>query len=474
MFWEGTAWTYADFWERTGRVAYALLTRTEFRPQQPVGLLGRNNPDMLLGYIGILRAGGVAVPLNFMLKPEEIKAQLGFVDARYCLVGDIDKTYRECVAPEHVVVPVADLNATSVAELPTVTASSRATILLTSGSTGAPKGVLHTQGSMLHAALLLSAAFPFSQDDVNIAFLPFFASIPEQVLPTLVSGGALDVLPRFDVEAICRACERATAFDAVPTLVARLLAEGDPAQLNRLRWIMFASEPMPPAVLQQWQDAAPAAKTYEFYGMTELLTISHATPDVLRRRPDSVGFPFATSSLHVIDEQGEVLPPGVAGEIVCKSPALMAGYLNDEIASDAAFTATGALRTGDVGVLDDTGCLSLTGRSKDIIISGGLNVAPAEIEAVACRHPQVACACVIGIPHARWGETPVVVAMAKPGSALTGRELAQFCRTELAGFKRPSAAAIVGELPLTGIGKAARSHLRDAILQGSLRLEHAD
>ncbi|MDE2571772.1 MAG: AMP-binding protein, partial [bacterium] len=321
---------------------------------------------------------------------------------------------------------------------------------------------------------LLSAAFPFSRDDVNIAFLPFFAAIPEQVLPTLVSGGSLEILPRFDVEAIGRACGRATAFDAVPTLIARMLAEGDMAQLRRLRWIMFASEPMPPAVLHHWHDAAPAVKTYEFYGMTELLTISCATPEVLRRHPDSVGFPFVTSSLRVVDEQGDVLPPGVAGEIVCDSPALMAGYWKDEATIDAAFMATGALRTGDVGLLDDTGCLYLTGRSKDIIISGGLNVAPAEIEAVACRHPLVACACVIGIPHARWGETPVVVAMAKPESTLTGRELLRFCRTELAGFKRPSAAAIVGELPLTGIGKTARTDLREAILHGSLRLEHAD
>jgi acyl-CoA synthetase (AMP-forming)/AMP-acid ligase II len=148
----------------------------------------------------------------------------------------------------------------------------------------------------------------------------------------------------------------------------------------------------------------------------------------------------------------------------------MAGYLGDPDATRAVTTASGAIRTGDLGELDEDGALFLTGRLKDLIITGGLNVAPAEVEAAACRHPAVASAVVVGIPDPRWGETPVVVAVPVPGSPLRPGDLLTFCRTELSGFKRPSGAALVDRLPLTGIGKSAKSVVRDRILSGEITL----
>jgi acyl-CoA synthetase (AMP-forming)/AMP-acid ligase II len=360
------------------------------------------------------------------------------------------------------------------AEEPSVSADSSACILLTSGSTGRPKGVVHSHATLLHAGTQLAQAFPFAPGEQSIAFLPFYASIPEQVLPALLSGATVDVIDRFDPERIASACRSGgTCFDAVPTIMARLLDHADHDALRRLRWVSFASEPMPVALLRRWWDALPQVRTHNFYGMTECLPITHAGPELLRRRPDSVGFPYPTSEVTVVDESGVPVGPGERGEVICRTPARMVGYLGDEKATDAAFTSTGGMRTGDLGRLSEDGSLVLTGRLKDLIITGGFNVAPGEIEAVACRHPSVASAVVVGLPDADWGETPVIVAVALPGADLAPQELLAYCRRELTGFKRPSAAGLVASLPMTGIGKSARGVVRQRILRGEIALVRA-
>jgi acyl-CoA synthetase (AMP-forming)/AMP-acid ligase II len=151
----------------------------------------------------------------------------------------------------------------------------------------------------------------------------------------------------------------------------------------------------------------------------------------------------------------------------------MRGYLDDPEATAAALTTEGAIRTGDLAYLDDGGRLHLKGRLKDLIISGGMNIVPAEIELAACRHPRVASAAVVGVPHPRWGETAVVVAVPAAGSRITPTELLDFCRAELAGYKRPTGAALVDSLPQTGIGKTAKGVLRDRVLNGEIEVVRA-
>jgi acyl-CoA synthetase (AMP-forming)/AMP-acid ligase II len=463
-------WTYAELWERAGRVAGELLARADFQQVPRVAVVGLNDPHYLAGYLGILRAGGTAVPLNHLLRPEEIAAQIAFARPACCLAGTTDVDRAAAVASACPVLELGSVGRASSGSLPAAGPAAEAMILLTSGSTGAPKGVVHTQGTLLHAALLIAAALPYAEDDVAVSFLPFFASIPEHVLPLLLVGGTLEILPRFDVDTVCDACSRSTTFDSVPTILARLLEAGDPEKLARLRWIMFASEPMPPALLHRWRTTFPGVAVAELYGMTEMLTITHATEACLAEEPRSVGVPFATSRVEILDPDGHALPPGADGEVVCASPARMRGYFDDPAATAAALTPDGAMRTGDLGRWDEKGRLHLTGRLKDVIITGGMNVAPVEIEAVACSHPDVMSAAVVGIPDVRWGETPVVVAVTRNGSAMAAAELLAFCRGELASFKRPTGAAVVDDLPLTGIGKLAKNELRDSILRGELRL----
>jgi acyl-CoA synthetase (AMP-forming)/AMP-acid ligase II len=463
-------WTYSELWERAGEIGNALLDESGFGARATVGLIGRNTPDYVAAYFGVMRAGATVVPLNERLPAAEIRDQLDLVGACGLIDADREVDWGDLLGGGRPAWPVSALRNGRSSGMPALVAASDACILLTSGSTGRPKGVVHTHRALLHSALRLAGALPFGPAERSVAFLPLFASMPEQVLPALLSGAAVEVVERFDPERIARACRAATCFDAVPTILARLLDEADHDALRRLSWICFASEPMPVALLERWWHALPGVATHQIYGMTECLPITHAGPAHLRAKPRSVGLPYPTSEVAVIDPAGERLPPGLPGEVTCRTPARMAGYLGDPDATRAVTTASGAIRTGDLGELDEDGALFLTGRLKDLIITGGLNVAPAEVEAAACRHPAVASAVVVGIPDPRWGETPVVVAVPVPGSPLRPGDLLTFCRTELSGFKRPSGAALVDRLPLTGIGKSAKSVVRDRILSGEITL----
>lgn len=471
---DGETWSWARLWARSAEIAAALTSRHGFRRGCTIGLIGANEPEYIAAYVGILRAGGVVVPLNAMLSGAELVGAVEFAGLLGTVVGDLDAERREALASAAPTWPLEMLAADRLVALADPDPDAPACILLTSGSTGQPKGVVHTQATMLHAALQIAMTFPCTPDERSVAFLPFFACIPEQVLPTLVAGGSVDCIRRFDEERIIRACANgATSFDAVPTIMARLLESPQAGRMRALRWIMFASEPVPVSLLERWWDTLPGVDAHQLYGMTEMLTISYAPHRLLREHPTSVGRPYSTSTVQIVDRNGECLPAGAMGEVTCASPALMRGYLNEPDATAAALTPAGAIRTGDLAYLDDSGLLHLNGRLKDLIISGGMNIVPAEIERTVCRHPRVAAAAVVGVPDPRWGETPVVVAVAAAGNTLTPRDVLDFCRAELTGYKRPTAAALVDSLPQTGIGKIAKGVLRDRVISGEISVVRA-
>lgn len=467
---ESRVTTYAELWSRAGGIAKHLLQDPRVEHRSRVGIIGTNEPAYIETFLGILRAGMVAVPLNPMLDVPSLLAQLTVVEASAVVIGDVTADVADGLAANGHTLDLGQLRTDSTptssgARLPGIQPSSPAAIIPTSGSTGLPRGVLHTHATLLHCALQLSSAMPFRPDDRNVAFLPFFAAIPEQVLPTLCTGGSVDVVRRFDVELVADVCRRATCFDAIPTIMARLLDEAPLDALAGLRRVYFASEPMPPAVLSRWHESLPMVETHQFYGMTELVPGTSASHAMLLADPTTVGVPFPTTSLSKHAETGELL---------LRSPAQMRGYYNDPEASADALGPNGALKTGDLGEVDERGWLHLTGRLKDCIISGGLNIAPIEIEAFACNHPAVSAAAVVGIPDARWGETPVVIGVARNGSPLSPDILLKHCRTGLKGFKRPSAAGVVDMLPMTGIGKVAKQALRDKVLAGEIDLVRSE
>ena len=467
VYGDGVAWTYDELWRRAGGIAHHLLHERGLRPGDRVGIVGANEPAYLAAYLGALRAGCVAVPLNAMLSADEMRSQLGHVAAACAFTGEVRPEVRDALDGT-IALHEAPMHGSGA--LPRPAAGDPACIFLTSGSTGQPKGVVHTQGSLLHMALVLAAVLPCGPGERSIAFLPFFASA-EQVLPTLCSGGALDVLPGFDPERIGLAARSGgTSFDAVPTVMARLLDQAPLEDLARLRWVSYASELMPAALLRRWWDALPGVPAHQFYGMTELVPVAIASDRLQREEPTTVGIPFPTTSI-TVDAFGQA---SSEGELIVSSPAQMLGYHGDAATTASVMTAEGAIRTGDLGRIDERGRVFLTGRLKDLIISGGLNIAPAEIEAVACEHPGILAAVVVGIPDARWGETPVVVAVPTRDNGVGARDVLLHCRATLTPFKRPSAAAVVDVLPSTGIGKSAKTVIRQRILDGEIELVRAD
>jgi acyl-CoA synthetase (AMP-forming)/AMP-acid ligase II len=470
----GQVWTYREFWERARGIAYHLNHELGLVQGDRVGIVGANEAKYLAAYFGVMRAGCVVVPLNTMLDVSAMREQLALVDAAGVIVGDLREDAREGLAEDLLTWSLAALHQGGAGYTPRLSPASPASILLTSGSTGKPKGVIHSQGTLLHAALEMAAALPFEADERNVAFLPFYASIPEQVLPTLCSGGCLDVLPGFDAERVAGAARDATTLNAVPTVMARLLDHARAEDLAGLRWVSFASEPMPVNLLQRWWDTLPGVETHQFYGMTELLPWTVANHRLLRDEPATVGVPFPTSRIYATDSAGAEIVDGESGELVCHSPARMLGYYEDKGADAAAKTADGAFRSGDLGRVDEAGRVFLTGRLKDLIISGGINIAPAEIEAVAVRHPGVSAAAVVGIPDERWGETPVVVAVPTSVGGADAAAVLAHCRAQLTSFKRPSGAAVVEVLPSTGIGKSAKAVIRRQILDGEVELVRAN
>jgi len=470
-----SAWSYGELWTRSGRIAAAIERRLPARGEKFVGLVGQNTPELVAAYIGIIRAGAVVVPLNPRDRPPEMRSQLDFVGAANCVLADAAGELSEELRSTGPIWESSSLDESPAdGSSPSPSSVDPAVCILTSGSTGAPKGVIHTQGTMLHAALQLASALPFSRSDVSLAFLPVYASAAEQIFPALLRGGSLRLIKKFDVDEICAAAKSATSFTAVPTIIARLLRDGDVEELRHLRWIGFASEPMPRSVLELWWQEVPTARTYQYYGMSEMLPITVAGPEALAGAPSSVGAPFPTSRVEILDEGGNALKTGEEGEIACLSPACMKEYLHDEAATCEALTREGAMKTGDRGRFDDSGRLFLTGRIKDLIISGGLNISAVEIESVACRYPGVSSVAVVGIPHEKWGETPVVIAAPAKNKNLSGSELLAHCRLELAGYKRPSAVAVVDEIPTIGIGKLAKLELRERLVNGSLPLVFAE
>jgi fatty-acyl-CoA synthase len=464
---DGHVWTYAEFWARTESIARGLLG-LGMQPGQRVGILGQNEPAYIAAYIGIMRAGCVAVPINVMLDVASIRAQLDMVSARALFVGRLPDGMREGLEGACTLLELSDPpSGPGNPRLPRVEPGAPCKIMLTSGSTGRPKGAEHTHGTISHAAFQMASAFPFERSDRGVVFLPLYTCIPEQVLPTLLSGGSLEILPGFDVDRVADACARATTFDAIPTVLNRLLENAPLHKLAGLRWILFASEPMPVHLLKAWWEELPGVETHQFYGMTELLNLTAASHAMLRAEPGTVGRAFPTTRLTL--EPVEDYADG-SGHILGASPSRMVGYLGDPDATTSAVTPDGAMRTGDIGRVDDRGLLFLTGRLKDIIISGGLNIAPAEIESVAFGHRDVHEAIVIGVPSERWGETPVVVAVRRTGTHLTAEDLLRHCRDGLASFKRPSAAAVVASLPTTGIGKVDRAAVKRQIESGEIAL----
>ena len=338
-----------------------------------------------------------------------------------------------------------------------------AAILYTSGTTGRSKGAMLTHGNLLSNARVLKDYWRWQPGDVLIHALPIFHvhGLFVAIHGALLNGSKMIWLAKFDPKLVIRNMPRATVFMGVPTLYVRMLAEPalDREAARHMRLFISGSAPLLVETFGEWQERT-GHTILERYGMSETVMLT-SNPYDGERRGGTVGFPLPGVGLRVHDEQGRDVPAGEIGGIEVKGPNVFKGYWRMPEKTAEEFTPDGWFRTGDVGRIDQDGYVTIVGRSKDLIISGGYNVYPAEIEGYINEMPGVAESAVVGVPHPDFGEVGVAVVIARPGAALDADSIVAQLKSRLANFKIPKKCFVVEELPRNQMGKVQKNLLRE-------------
>jgi acyl-CoA synthetase (AMP-forming)/AMP-acid ligase II len=450
-----------------------------------------NSAEFMEAYFALAKVGAVVVPLNWRLVADELEFILKdsgtrrlifgeeFLDTVADLHGRGDRTEVEQWLQVAGNVPVAHFaqayeafrDAGSVLEPsrhraePGVHAADddMLYIMYTSGTTGLPKGVVHTHRSALWAIFTIAATTYYHEGDRYLAALPMFHVGALTPLAVNVYGGATSIVMRsFDPLLAWQLIEREkiTIGLAVPAMLNFMLQVENFQRFDRgaLRWIMTGAAPVPVALTRRYADLGIGI--LQVYGLTEscgpacLMDTENAL-----RRPESTGKAFFHTEVRIVNEQGQDCAPGEAGEVLIRGAHVMREYWNRPDAT-AETLKNGWLHTGDIAVMDEDGFVAIQDRIKDMIISGGENVYPAEIEGVLMAHPKIVEAAVIGQPSETWGESPLAIVVPRDPS-LTVAEVVEFCRGRLAGYKRPKAVEFVDQIPRNPSGKILKRVLRE-------------
>jgi len=458
--------TYGEVDAASARFAHALR-HLGVRPGDRVAVHVEKSPSFLLVYLACLRVGAALLPVN----PAATDAEVAHVvaDARPALLlhdparppptGPVARTLD--AAGDGAFAELAREHDGSFEDVPRA-ADDLAAVLYTSGTTGTPKGAMLTHRNLASNAATLTKAWGFRADDVLLHALPVFHTHGLFVAThcVLTSGSRMVFLPRFDVDAVLAALPRCTVFMGVPTYYTRLLASPglDAATTRRVRLCTSGSAPLLEATHASFR-ARTGHAILERYGMTETSMIT-SNPLDGPRRPGTVGPPLPGVEVRVTDDGGDGVPTGTVGGVEVRGPNVFDGYWGQPRRPPTLFTVDGFLRTGDLGCVEDDGYLRLVGRSKDLIITGGLNVYPIEVEAVLDALPGVQESAVVGVPDADLGERVVAVVTAEPGAVVDDDELRRAARRRLAGYKVPKALHRVDSLPRNAMGKVQKAQLR--------------
>ncbi|MFD4227450.1 long-chain fatty acid--CoA ligase [Streptomyces sp. NPDC058545] len=463
---------YRTLDERSARVA-GLLAAEGVAPGDRVAVMLPNIPQFAVVYYGALRAGAVVVPMNPLLKAAEIAYSAGDCGARTVLTSAMSLPEALAAATELGItctdVTADDFTATLASTKPSSTLVERAdddpaVILYTSGTTGRPKGAILTHGNLHSNAETVVRLLDITGDDTVFGGLPFFHVFGQTcgLNAAVLTGACVTLLPRFDAATALRILtrDRVTVMEGVPTMFVALLAAAEAAggaNLDTVRLAASGGSAMPVDVLHRFE-AVFGCPVVEGYGLSETAPV--VTLGALHgiRKPGSIGTPVDGVEVRLIDDEGKDTPEDAVGEIAVRGPNVMRGYWNRPGADAAAFT-DGWFRTGDLARRDEDGHYFIVDRKKDLIIRGGYNVCPREIEEVLYTHPAVAEAAVIGVPHDLHGEEVCAVVALKPGTATTSDELRSYVRARVAPYKYPRTVRVMESLPKGPTGKILKREL---------------
>lgn len=473
---DGDALGYGEAMDRAGRLANALIG-LGLEPGDRVALKVEKSVPALLLYLAVVRAGGVILPLNPAYTPAETAYFLADAEPRILICDPGAREDLEGPAAEAGVGRVECLDGEGQGEIAARAESlppefddrprgpdDLAAILYTSGTTGRAKGAMLTHDNLASNARSLVEAWKFGTDDVLLHALPIFHTHGLFVATnvTLFSGAQILFLPKFDADRVVEVLPRATVMMGVPTYYARLLANPRLTEeaARHMRLFISGSAPLSAEVHKEFH-ARTGHAILERYGMSET-SMNTSNPYRGERRPGTVGFPLAGVEVRITDlESGRPLERGEVGMIEVRGPNVFPGYWRMPERKAEDFREDGFFITGDLGVMDMDGYLSIVGREKDLIISGGLNVYPAEVEAAIEEIDGVAECAVIGVPHDDFGEGVFAVIALKPGRELTEKDVLAALKARLAGFKRPKDVAFVPALPRNAMGKVEKAALRE-------------
>ena len=473
LFWKDDRVSFRDVRDRADRVAGALRQRGLERGDR-LALWLPNRPEFLWAWFGAAKAGVAVVPVNPALTVEEAAYVIGDAGARLLIApGDRapDAAAVQVACPALADVVDADAGFGALLDSPPgsdpdVGPDDLAAIVYTSGTTGRPKGAMLTHRNYLFDAEGFARAAKITAEDRFLCVLPLF-HVNAQVASTLgpmLRGGALVLMPGFSPSTFLPALERyrATSFSGVPTVYSILnqLPDAERYDLSALRVCICGAAPMPVATFETFERTYNAF-ILEGYGLSEGTCVSTLNPlDGRPRKVGTIGVALPGQRVRVVDERGEGVAPGTVGEIVTRGDHVMRGYWNDPEATAEAVR-DGWLWTGDLGRMDADGYFTIVGRRKEMIIRGGENVYPKEIEEVLHRHPAVAEAAVVGLPDRQWGETVAAFVVLRDGAGPDAGALVDFARQRLAAFKVPSEVRFVEALPKTATGKVRKRALVD-------------
>ena len=457
---------YRELDDLSARVAAWLLQRG-ITVGDRVGLMGPNTPEFLMLYYGILRAGAIVVPMNPQFKSREVDYYLSDSAASLAFgwhaVADEAAKGAASAGTDLVIIEPSDLAGTLAGTAPEPTVADRgpsdtAVILYTSGTTGPPKGAELTHANLLtNVEVTRTTLLNLRPQDVVFGALPLFHSFGQTVGMgcSMASGACLTLLPRFDpvraLEIIKR--DQVTVLMGVPTMYAAILhsAGGGAADVESLRLCVSGGAAMPVELMRAFEKQF-GCMILEGYGLSETSPVASFNHPDRERKPGTIGQAIAGTEMRVQNDDGAPLPLGEIGEIAIRGHNVMKGYWRRPEETAEAM-AGGWLRTGDLGRLDSEGYFSIVDRKKDMIIRGGFNIYPREIEEVLYEHPAVAEAAVIGVPHEMLGEEVAAVVRLKPGASADPGELREHVRRQLAAYKCPRHVWIADELPHGGSGK---------------------
>ena len=472
--------------ERIGR----LLADLGIRPGDRVVVSLPNAAEVIFAYYGVLDCGAIIVPVMFLLTPPEFTHILRDSEAKAVLTDatvlpKIVAAAAGLEQPPAVVVmgpaPIpADFDSSGLRVVrydpdasgppydtavprPDLAEDDVAVILYTSGTTGRPKGVMLTHRNLYGNAFNLVQLNTDRRRETTLGVLPLahvYGFTAATV--TLMVGGSLVIMARFDPKAVFEAIERfrIRSFAAVPAMIYAMVhsPDADRYDLSSLESVSSGSAPLPVSLLEAFR-ARFHAEVYEGYGLSEAAPVVTGHRRGMPVKPGTVGVPIPGVEIRIVDEQGRDLPPGAVGELWARGVGVMKGYYRNPEATEAVLTPDGWLATGDMARVDEDGYVTIVDRKKDLIIRGGFNIYPRDVEEVLTRHPGVLEAAVVGIPSERLGEEAVAFVVRR-NPTVTEEELVAYCREHLAPYKAPSRIFFADVLPKNGVGKVLKAELK--------------